>query len=829
LGSRTPPRVTTSTLAILLALFAFAGALALAAWWRLRSRYTQELSDRDASYKALLEINVRHYRDIAERDARYRNLLEQAREGVVAEAEGRIVFANPAAMKIFQWTREDEWAGKSFLDLAVPEGREALAAILGASAATGPPERHEVVGLKADGSRFEMEVTPARMTFQGKTATQAILRDITDRRRAEQALRESEERYRLLFENNPQPMWVFDNETLAFLAVNEAACQHYGYTRKEFLAMTIRDIRLAEEVPALLQSLASQSDEFHKAGIWRHRKKDGTGIAVEIASHPLLFTGRPAQLILATDVTERMRAEEALRQSEQKYRDIFDFATVGIYQSRHDGSLITVNAPLAEILDYDSPEDLLRHNLDEIYADPAERLALIARFEPAGKAHRQEVLWKRKDGTPIWLELDARAVRSADGTTRYFEGFVHDISERKKSEEEKRRLQEQLVQAQKMEAVGQLAGGIAHDFNNLLTAITGYSELLLGELPPEDLRRSHAEEIRKAGERAASLTQQLLAFSRRQVLEPKVLDVNVVVSDIERMLRRLIGEHIELKTRKAADLWKVKADPGQIEQAILNLVLNARDAMPSGGTLAIETSNADLDQEFARSHVPTQPGSYVMVAVSDTGIGISEEVKARLFEPFFTTKERGKGTGLGLSTTYGIVKQSGGYLWCDSEVGRGTRFQVFLPRVEEPVSEVVERKTSPPIHPGDETVLLVEDEPEVRSLVQRILKTQGYTVVTAANPDEALAVAREFKGPIQLMVTDVVMPGMSGLQLAERLNPTRPDMKVLFVSGYTNDAIGHQGVLDPGTAFLQKPFTPNTLARKVREVLEAPPSYLKNP
>jgi PAS domain S-box-containing protein len=821
--------VTTSTLAILLALFAFAGALALAAWWRLRSRYRQDLSDRDASYKALLEINVRHYRDIAERDARYRNLLEQAREGVVAEAEGRIVFANPAAMKIFLWTREEEWAGKSFLDLAVPEAREALAAILGASAASGPPERHEVVGLKADGSRFEMEVTPARMTFQGKTATQAILRDITDRRRAEQALRESEERYRLLFENNPQPMWVFDNETLAFLAVNEAACQHYGYTRKEFLAMTISDIRLAEEVPALLQSLASQSDEFHKAGIWRHRKKDGTGIAVEIASHSLLFTGHPAQLILATDVTERMRAEEALRQSEQKYRDIFDFATVGIYQSRHDGSLITVNAPLAEILDYDSPEDLLRHNLDEIYADPAERRALIARFEPAGKAHRQEVLWKRKDGTPIWLELDARAVRNADGTTRYFEGFVHDVSERKKSEEEKRRLQEQLVQAQKMEAVGQLAGGIAHDFNNLLTAITGYSELLLGELPPEDLRRSHAEEIRKAGERAASLTQQLLAFSRRQVLEPKVLDVNVVVSDIERMLRRLIGEHIELKTRKAPDIWKVKADPGQIEQAILNLVLNARDAMPSGGTLAIETSNAELDQEFARSHVPTQPGSYVMVAVSDTGVGISEDVKARLFEPFFTTKERGKGTGLGLSTTYGIVKQSGGYLWCDSEVGRGTTFQVFLPRVDEPVSEVVERKISPPIHPGDETVLLVEDEPEVRSLVQRILKTQGYTVVTAANPDEALAVAREFKGPIQLMVTDVVMPGMSGLQLAERLNPTRPDMKVLFVSGYTNDAIGHQGVLDPGTAFLQKPFTPNALARKVREVLEAPPPHLKNP
>jgi two-component system cell cycle sensor histidine kinase/response regulator CckA len=821
--------VTTSTLALLLALFAFAGALLLAAWSRLRNRYRQELSDRDASYRALLEINVRHYRDIAERDARYRNLLEQAGEGVVAESEGAIVFANPAAVKIFLWKRDEEWAGKSFLDLAAPESREELAALLGGSAASGPPERHEVVGLKADGSRFEMEVTPARMTFQGKAATQAILRDITDRRRAEQALRESEERYRLLFENNPQPMWVLDKETLAFLAVNEAACRHYGYTRKEFLAMTIRDIRPSEDVPALLRSVTSESDEFHKAGVWRHRKKDGTEIAVEISSHSLWFAGRPAQLILATDVTERIRAEEALRQSEQKYRDIFDFATVGIYQSRRDGSLITANAPLAEILDYDSPEDLLRHNLDEIYVDPAERRELITRFEPSEKAHRQEVRWKRKDGTPIWLELDARAVRNADGTTRYFEGFVHDISERNKNEEEKRRLQEQLVQAQKMEAVGQLAGGIAHDFNNLLTAITGYSELLLGELPPEDLRRGHADEIRKAGERAASLTQQLLAFSRRQVLEPKVLDVNIVVSDIERMLRRLIGEHIELKTPKAPDLWKVKADPGQIEQAILNLVLNARDAMPSGGTLAIETSNAQLDESFTRNHVPTQPGPYVCVAVSDTGVGISDDVKARLFEPFFTTKERGKGTGLGLSTTYGIVKQSGGYLWCDSEVGRGTTFRVLLPRVEEPVPQVEERKPLPPIHPGDETLLLVEDEPEVRSLVQRILKTQGYTVVTAANPDEALAVAREFKGPIQLMVTDVVMPGMSGLQLAERLAPMRPEMLVLFMSGYTNDAIGHQGVLDPGTAFLQKPFTPNALARKVREVLDTTPRHLKNP
>jgi len=816
-------------LAVLLAVSAFLAALAVAGWLRLRARYRRELSDRDASYKALLEINVRHYRDIAERDARYRNLLEQAREGVVAEADGRIVFANPAAMKMFGWGREEDWAGRSFLDLAAPEDRETLAAIFAAPAAAAQPRRHAIAGLRADGSRFEMEITPAPMTFQGQTATQAILRDITERRQAEEALRESEERYRLLFENNPQPMWVYDNETLAFLAVNDAACAHYGYTRAEFLATTIRDIRPQEDVPLLLQNLKAPETKYRRGGVWRHRRKDGTTMEVEIASHALQFLGRPAQLALATDVTERRRAEEDLRQSEQKYRDIFDFATVGIYQSRDDGSLITVNAPLARMLGYDSPEDLMKSNLDDIYMDPAERREWISRYEPGEKGHRRELRWKKKDGKPIWLELNARTIRNADGSTRYIEGFVHDITDRRESEEEKRRLLEQLVQSQKMEAVGQLAGGIAHDFNNLLTAITGYSELLLGELPPEDLRRSHAEEIRKAGELAASLTQQLLAFSRRQVLEPKILDVNTVVSDIERMLRRLIGEHIELKTRKEPDLWKVRADPGQIEQAILNLVINARDAMPHGGTLAVETYNRRLDESYAASHVPMQAGEYVEVAVIDTGSGISDEVMARLFEPFFTTKEVGKGTGLGLSTTYGIVKQSGGYLWCESEVGRGTTFHVYLPGVEEPVVHPEPRTAPPPIHPGDETVLLVEDEPEVRSLVQRILKTQGYTVVTAANPDEALAVAREFKGTIQVMVTDVVMPGMSGLQLAERLMPTRPNMRVLFVSGYTHDAIGHHGVLDPGTAFLPKPFTPNALARKVREVLESAPPHLKNP
>lgn len=523
----------------------------------------------------------------------------------------------------------------------------------------------------------------------------------------------------------------------------------------------------------------------------------------------------------------RKRAEQALRESEEKYRDIFEFAPIGIYQARPDGSLLTANAMLAAMLGHTAVDDLRERNLKDLYFDPPERDALFSGFERHEAARSLALRWKRKDGRAIWVELDAHALKDEEGRVRYYEGFVHDITQRKRAEDEKRNLQEQLAQSQKIEAVGQLAGGIAHDFNNLLTAIGGYSELLLAELPPGDPRRSHAEEVRRAGDRAASLTRQLLAYSRRQVLEPRVLDLNAIVLDLEKILRRLIGEQIQLRTRPFDGLWPVKADPGQIEQAILNLAINARDAMPDGGTLTIETANVEHGAEDVLSHASALPGSYAMVAVSDTGIGMNEEVKARIFEPFFTTKEQGKGTGLGLSTTYGIVKQSGGHILCDSEPGRGATFRLYLPRVQ----EVIEKASPPPAIPsprtGEETILLVEDEPEVRSLVERVLKMQGYTVLVAANAAEALRVSQRFRGEIAIMVSDVVMPGISGKQLADRLAASRPETKVLFMSGYTVDAIVHHGILDPGVAFLQKPFTPQALSRKVREVLDAAPEEFK--
>jgi two-component system cell cycle sensor histidine kinase/response regulator CckA len=562
----------------------------------------------------------------------------------------------------------------------------------------------------------------------------------------------------------------------------------------------------------------------------RLRRKDGSEVWVlETVSLVEGDRGEPEFLEgTLIDISTQKHIEEALRRSEQLHRNIFGFAPIGIYQSQRDGSLITANPKLAEILGYDSPEELLRVNFGEVYANAAERENLLARYGEAGTAQRIELEWKRKDGTRIWVDMNVHSIRDERGEP-VLEGFVQETTERHRGEEERQALEHQLAQSQKIEAVGQLAGGIAHDFNNLLTTITGYTELLLSSLAADDPRRSHAEQVRRSAQRAAALTHQLLAFSRRQVLEPKTLDLNEVVSGIEEMLRRLIGEHIELRTRRAPDLWPVRADPGQLEQAIMNLVVNARDAMPGGGRLTIETANAELDPTYVGVHMPVEPGGYAMVAVTDSGIGMTPEVRARLFEPFFTTKEQGKGTGLGLSTTYGIVKQSGGYIWCYSEPGTGTTFKIYLPRADKaaaPAPQAPPAIATSPL-PVCETILLVEDEPEVRSLVQRLLKMQGYTVVAAANPDEALAIIRDFKGQIDLMVTDVVMPGMSGRQLAERLAKILPDLKVLFVSGYTDDAIVHHGILDPGTAFLQKPFTPQALARKVREVIEAPADQFK--
>ncbi|MFN2533559.1 MAG: ATP-binding protein, partial [Pyrinomonadaceae bacterium] len=497
-----------------------------------------------------------------------------------------------------------------------------------------------------------------------------------------------------LFESNPLPMWVYDRDTLEFLAVNDATIAHYGYSREEFLTMTIKHMRPATDIPLLLNSV-SRDGGLKAAGTWKHQKKDGTPIDVEIISHSLIFAGRNAKLVLAHDVTERRRAQDALKETE-----------------------------------------------------------------------------------------------------------------------------EQLRQSQKLEGVGQLAGGIAHDFNNLLTVITGFCSLAMRGLQAEDPLLANLEEIKKAGDRAASLTRQLLAFSRKQVLQPKILNLDTVVSDMEKMLQRIIGENIDLRAALEPSLGSVKADPGQIEQIILNLVVNARDSMPNGGKLTIETDNVYLDEEYVRNHVGAQTGPHVMLAVSDTGLGMDHDTQARIFEPFFTTKGLGKGTGLGLSTVYGIVKQSGGNIWVYSEVGRGTTFKIYLPRFDEGTQEYKRQSVSDELVRGTETILLVEDEEMLRRLARQTLSMYGYHVLEAANGNEAISLAKRYADTIHLLLTDVIMPGLSGREVADKILEMRPEIRVVFMSGYTDDAIVHQGVLEESATFIQKPFLPDSLSRKMREVLD---------
>jgi hypothetical protein len=543
---------------------------------------------------------------------------------------------------------------------------------------------------------------------------------------------------------------------------------------------------------------------------------------MKAGAHDYLLKGNLKRLIPAIDRElreaesrrKRRKAEEALRESEKRLQAILDNSPTIIFLKDSEGRYLYVNPQFGNLTPL-TREHILGKTDDDIF--PPEQAAAFRANDlkvlQAGVAQEFEEVAHHLDG--LHTSIVAKfPLRNTEGQVYAICGIVTDITERKS-------LEAQLRQSQKMEAIGRLAGGIAHDFNNLLTVINGYSELMLQSLPVGESHRDTLEQIRHAGEKAATLTRHLLAFSRQQVLQPRILDLNAVVANMDTMLKRVIGEDIDLLTILSPGLTPVKADPGQIQQILMNLVVNARDAMPNGGRLTIETADVVLDTDYARRHVGVSPGRYVMLAVSDTGCGMDKQTQARIFEPFFTTKEEGKGTGLGLSMVYGIVKQSGGNIWVYSEPGRGTTFRIYLPRIEGVAEGVAPDKAQEPVPRGSETILLVEDDAGVRNLAKKILQTQGYTVLEAAQGEDALRLSGQHGGLIHLMVTDMVMPEMSGRELAERLKPLRPHMKVLLVSGYTDKAMLHHGELDPGMAFLQKPFTPQTLARKVREVLDA--------
>jgi PAS domain S-box-containing protein len=510
-------------------------------------------------------------------------------------------------------------------------------------------------------------------------------------------------------------------------------------------------------------------------------------------------------------------AQEGLRRSEMNFRSLVTNAPYGICRCDSSGQLLDMNPALLAVLGYSSAEELVGKHLGALYADTQQWFELADHLHSAAPLNGLIVEWKRKDGTNTVVRVSGRAVSDGDKGTA-FELFAEDVTER-------RALEQQLRQSQKMEAVGRLAGGIAHDFNNLLMVISGYSEFLLDRLGPDPALRAPAQEIASAAGRATSLTRQLLAFSRKQMMAPKILDLNGIVTENLKMLTRMIGEDIDLVMVPAPGLGAVRADAGQIEQVIMNLAVNARDAMPSGGKLTIETSNVSLDEEYARFHAPLRPGDYVMLTISDTGLGMDAETQSHIFEPFFTTKGL-KGTGLGLSTVYGIIKQSGGYIWVYSEPDKGTTFKIYLPRVAERVEslpQVVVPAESGPTEPGTETILLVEDEANLRYLARQFLEKQGYRVIEAADGVVAVQIAVAHSGVIHLLLTDVIMPGMNGRELAQRMAEIRPNTKVLYMSGYTENVIGHNGTLDAGVRLLQKPFTLRDLKSKVREVLDSNP------
>ena len=637
---------------------------------------------------------------------------------------------------------------------------------------------------------------------------------------AEWCLEESEKRYREIFENAKDAIYVHDLNG-RYTLVNPAAEALIGYSREEILQLTVFDVASPEHVE-LISNCLKQKLTNHAPTIYEVEaiRKDGTRIPVEVSSR-LIYRDSRAIGVQGTvrDISERKRAEEVVRASEQRYRDLVENANDIIFTCDMLGNITSLNRAGERVTGY-TAEEALKMNIAQAVSpdDIAKVRHMLSRKRVADVATVYDLELITKSGGRAAVEISSRAIVK-DGEAIGVQGIARDITDRKRMEDDLRSSQAQLQQSQKLEAVGQLAGGVAHDFNNLLTAIIGYSDFAIRKMRANNPIRRDLEEIKKAANRAASLTRQLLAFSRKQILKPEVLDVNLVVGDMHKMLQRLIGEDINLVTTLTSEPDRVRADRGQLEQIIMNLIVNARDAMPFGGSVTIETANVVFDETYTSEHLPVQPGKYVMLAVSDSGLGMDANTQLHIFEPFFTTKELGKGTGLGLSTVYGIVKQSGGFIWVYSELNVGTTFKIYLPSLTEFAFDLETMSVNAPDDSESGTVLLVEDDPLVRNVALRALETAGYKVLESGNGHGALAMAHSCDDEIDLLITDVVMPLMGGRELAQQLAELHPKTSILFMSGYTDDAVVRHGIMDKDIEYLQKPFTPESLVRRVGEVL----------
>ena len=752
-------------------------------------------------------------------ETRYRHLIENATDIIYTHTlDGRLITVNSAGERVLGYTRE-EFIGKSILDLIVPEHR-ALAqrmteekVLAGRGATT-----YTVDMLTKSGERCALEVNTQIIFDEGAPlAVQGLARDVTLRPRGGPELSEGEQFFRVITERSTDVIAILNAEgQVRYVSPSFTAV--LGYEPEAIINSTGLQLMHPDDAPAAQAML----DEVIQHGLdsgrgeYRVRAAGGSYRYLDMRVRNLLADPVINGIAIdARDITERRVAEQALRASEERFRKILETSGEGIVTRDTEGYITFTNERFARMLGYTAAELIGKHVREIITPDhvPLQR-ASEERRQQTRAPETLEIRFTRKNGSIMEAVLSVNPTFDEQDNYTGALAMITDVTER-------RRLEQQLRQSQKMEAVGRLAGGIAHDFNNLLTAIRGHTDLLLGDLPGESPLRADIQEIRRAADRAASLTQQLLAFSRRQMLQPVVLEVDSIMRDLQPLLSRLLPRNVVASVQLNAGGTRVRADRSQIEQVLVNLLVNARDAMPNGGELRITTSAFVMDEDFARANAGALPGSYARIAVRDTGMGMDAQTLSQIFEPFFTTKEIGKGSGLGLSTVYGIVKQSNGFVRATSEVGVGTELEIFLPSVQEPLRDQRDAAMQP-AHGTGETILVAEDEAAVRALTCRILRKRGYHVLEAGDGSEAVELANNYEGTINLLVTDVIMPNVGGRELSEQLARARPRVKVLFMSGYTDDQLLQRGVLQGGTGnFLEKPFTPDALVSKVREVLDS--------
>ncbi|HWO39336.1 MAG TPA: PAS domain S-box protein, partial [Candidatus Acidoferrum sp.] len=764
----------------------------------------------------LRDLSERNQIDRELRDSRekYAKMIQSSPDAITLRSlpDRRYVEANEGFARLTGYTA-DEVIGKTPSEVGIWSDDAPHAEILEKLQRDGEVRDAEFVFRTKTGEDRNATVSAVQLTLGNDSYMLSISRDITERRKAEERLSQ----LAAIVESS---LDAIIGETLdgTIVSWNASAEAVYGYSAAEAVGQSIAMLAPAEqryERDQLLDRLArGEKIDHHET---TRVRKDGQKIIVSVTLSPIRdasgnVVGASA---ISRDITERRRFEQDLRRSEARFASLVQDAPYGIYRVTSDGQFLQVNPALVRMLGYQSEAALLACNIDtDVYAKAEFRKQLIDAYGRHQGFMDVETHWKRKSGERIVVRLSGRPVKRPGGELAYFEVFAEDVTER-------RSLEKQLLQSQKMDAIGRLAGGVAHDFNNLLGVILGQTELLQAEFGSNPSFYRRAEAIEQSARRAADLTKQLLAFSRQQLIEPRVVDPNAIVRNVEKLLRRLIGEDVELTSHLQPNAGNIKVDPSQLEQILMNLAVNARDAMPDGGKLILETAYVELDEAYARQHLGAKAGDFVMLAVSDTGTGMDSQTMTRIFEPFFTTKAEGQGTGLGLSTVYGIVKQNNGYIMPYSEVGHGTTFRIYLPRVWETPEVRHQKSNQGEFAKGCETILVVEDETSLRELARELLETNGYKVIEAERGEKAIQLVESSETPIALLLTDVVMPGMGGEQLARRLLELRPELHVLYMSGYTDDAINNRGVLPKDTLFLPKPFTRATLLRRVREALDA--------